>query len=218
MYDKGVYYPIWGVCLGIETMAFWAFDPIVDPKSRCHDTNPKMMTFNFTDQAPSSKLFRDMPKNVFEALAEKPMAGHFHKFGVSMKMYELSKDFQELFVVLATNHDARGMEFISIMEARHYPFYALQWHPEKVHFMDKLVAAKDLQQPVEAFAMNKYMSHFYCKKRVRITTAFCQRLKEQGFCLRSTKPKKSFMSLLIELLLQTLSSLGLMMMLVTMIE
>ena len=78
--------------------------------------------------------------------------------------------------------------------------------------MDKLVAAKYLQQPVKAFAMNKYMSHFCCKKRVKITTAFCQRLKKQGFCLRNMKPQKSFMSLLIELVLQTLSALGLMMM------
>ena len=192
MYDKGIYYPIWGVCLGIETMAFWAFDPIIDPKSRCHDTNPKMMTLNFTDQAPSSKLFRDMPKNVFEALAEKPMAGHFHKFGVSMKMYELSKDFQELFAVLATNHDARGMEFISIMEARHYPFYALQWHPEKVHFMDKLVAAKDLQQPVEAFAMNKYMSHFLLQEACKNNNSFLSEAERARFLFEKYETQEEF--------------------------
>jgi gamma-glutamyl hydrolase len=32
---------------------------------------------------------------------------------------------------LATNLDKEGVEFISAMEAKNYPFYATQFHPEK---------------------------------------------------------------------------------------
>ena len=32
---------------------------------------------------------------------------------------------------LATNFDLEGLEFISTMEAKKYPFYDTQFHPEK---------------------------------------------------------------------------------------
>ena len=38
---------------------------------------------------------------------------------------------QNFFDVLATNEDRNGVEFASLMEAKHYPFFTSQFHPEK---------------------------------------------------------------------------------------
>ena len=38
------------------------------------------------------------------------------------------------FRVLAVNVDSHGTEFASLMEARNYPFYGSQFHPEKNAF------------------------------------------------------------------------------------
>jgi gamma-glutamyl hydrolase len=35
------------------------------------------------------------------------------------------------FRVIATNKDENGIKFISIVESKLYPFYGVQFHPEK---------------------------------------------------------------------------------------
>jgi gamma-glutamyl hydrolase len=36
-----------------------------------------------------------------------------------------------MFNVLVVNHDAEGLEFVSCVEGKRYPFYASQFHPER---------------------------------------------------------------------------------------
>jgi hypothetical protein len=36
--------------------------------------------------------------------------------------------------LLSVNHDLEGQEFVSTLEARDYPFFASQFHPEKNMF------------------------------------------------------------------------------------
>ena len=36
-----------------------------------------------------------------------------------------------MFDVLSTNKDKKGTAFVSTIEAKKYPFYGVQWHPEK---------------------------------------------------------------------------------------
>ena len=49
----------------------------------------------------------------------------------NFKKYESLHNFWD---VLATNMDFDGVEFISLMEAKHYPIWVSQYHPEKVSF------------------------------------------------------------------------------------
>ena len=41
--------------------------------------------------------------------------------------------------MLIQARDRKGREFVAIIEARHYPFYGVQWHPERDSSMDALV-------------------------------------------------------------------------------
>ena len=40
----------------------------------------------------------------------------------------------DFWTILATNTDKDGLEFISALEAKDYPFYATQFHPEKIAY------------------------------------------------------------------------------------
>ena len=44
--------------------------------------------------------------------------------------FEMEKFWQ----VFSVNHDNEGTEFISAMEAKEFPFFATQFHPEKNSF------------------------------------------------------------------------------------
>lgn len=41
---------------------------------------------------------------------------------------------KDSFKILSINYDRNGMEYISSIEHIKYPFYALQFHPEKIVF------------------------------------------------------------------------------------
>ena len=192
MNDRGIYYPIWGICLGLEVMASWPYEPRIDPKSVTRGTNPKMMTLNFTESARSSKIFGAMPEKLYRDMQTIAMAANFHKYGVAIKTYQQSEAFQELFTVTSTNHDDNGMEYIATMEARNYPFYAFQWHPEKVHFMDTLVPAKDLKQPHEAFAMHRYMSDFLISEARKNNNSFLSNVERERFLFERFETQYEF--------------------------
>ena len=41
---------------------------------------------------------------------------------------------QNFWRIISTNKDSNGLEFISMLEAKHYPFWGVQYHPEKNNF------------------------------------------------------------------------------------
>lgn len=49
-----------------------------------------------------------------------------------MKKYPI---IQEFFDILSINSDKNGIQFISTIEAKNFPFYGTQFHPEKNIFM-----------------------------------------------------------------------------------
>ena len=192
MNDRGIYYPIWGVCLGLQNMATWAFQPRIDPVSICSGVNPKMMTLNFTEDARKSRLFGDMPAEIYDALANDEIASNFHSYGLAMDFYNSAPVLKDMFMVTSTNHDDAGMEFVSSMEARDYPFYGLQWHPEKVSFMDTLVAARDLEQPDSAFTMSRWMSDYLREEANKNNNSFLSIEEQERFHFKRYETREKF--------------------------
>ncbi|XP_069387608.1 gamma-glutamyl hydrolase-like isoform X2 [Paralichthys olivaceus] len=128
--DASDYFPIWGSCLGFQQLTFLtAKENLLTPT----DTQAVALPLNLTQKAYSSRLFQSFPEDVLRSLAEESLAPHFHKFGLSTKNYSENARLKKFYKVLSTNHDGKT-EFISTMEAYRYPFYALQWHPEKTQF------------------------------------------------------------------------------------
>ena len=42
------------------------------------------------------------------------------------------------FKIVSTSKDRKNRKFVSTIEGRHYPFYGVQWHPERSSEMDEL--------------------------------------------------------------------------------
>ena len=56
---------------------------------------------------------------------------NIHNYGIHLTDFYKEKNLSDLFNVIATNVDDEGVEYVSITEAKHFPFYTVQFHPER---------------------------------------------------------------------------------------
>ncbi|KAL0482347.1 peptidase C26 [Acrasis kona] len=130
--DKGDYFPVWGTCLGFEMLHIFAseiFDRTVLSSYDAWDISYPLV---WSQGHKESKMFSGLLQDhrVFDDLSKYNSTMNYHKFGVSPETYKTNTKLNEYFKILATNSDRQGKEFISIVESKKYPIYAVQFHPE----------------------------------------------------------------------------------------
>lgn len=130
-YDAGDYFPVWGTCQGFELLATITAKQDVMSKYSAEDLP---LPLNFTKGFSNSRLFGNLPKDVYDDLLNKNVTENFHQYGLSPEVYEKNTNLKNFYKVLSTNNDRNGKEFVSTIEAYKYPIYGTQWHPEKTMF------------------------------------------------------------------------------------
>lgn len=128
--DKGDYFPVWGTCLGHELLTYLTSGEILLVNTK---TNGFSLPLNFTSAAKHSRLFKNLPTDLFHAFANEPLTSNFHVWSISMENFTKNEKLYNFYNILTTNTDDE-LEFISTMEAYKYPIYGVQWHPEKNPF------------------------------------------------------------------------------------
>lgn len=117
--DHGRYFPIWGSCLGFEYLVLMGKDV---PLSRFFDhiqshKRSGKNTIRFTSNA--SRLKRFFPLKLRNAMACIPCATHHHNLGF---------DITPVPHIRIVSVDSG---FINMIEYTDYPFYGVQFHPER---------------------------------------------------------------------------------------
>lgn len=128
--DVGDFFPIWGTCQGFQQLTVLTAKKNVLTLT---DTSAVALPLTFTPEAQSSRLLRTFPKDLLQSLAQENITANFHFWSLSKQNYSRNTKLKRFYKVLSTNTDGKT-EFISTMEAYHYPLYAVQWHPEKSPF------------------------------------------------------------------------------------
>ncbi|CAL8345288.1 unnamed protein product [Lota lota] len=125
--DGGDYFPIWGTCFGMQLLtALVAGENLLTLTPAENITLP----LNLTAYVHSSRMFKGFPSEVMTALSREPLTGNFHNFGITIKTFAENEKLHKFYTVLSTNVAENGATFVSTMEAKSYPFYGVQWHPE----------------------------------------------------------------------------------------
>ncbi len=128
---KGDNFPVWGTCLGFELMILVASGTNSILKSGCNCTHYNAR-LDFSERAQFSRLFSQYPANELYSLAVNPLTYNNHKIYVTTKTFYANRNLRELFDVLATSRSKDGkLVYIAAIEGKKYPFYAVQFHPEK---------------------------------------------------------------------------------------
>ena len=130
MNDNGIVFPLWGTCQGHQLMMLLGSQnsKIIQPTPRWFF--PDNLKFNTTNLK-ISKLFKHFPASMIEKLETLPLTYNIHNYGIHLADFYKEKELSNLFRVITTNIDDKGVEYLSITEAKNYPFYTVQFHPER---------------------------------------------------------------------------------------
>ncbi|KAM7019199.1 LOW QUALITY PROTEIN: gamma-glutamyl hydrolase [Tautogolabrus adspersus] len=129
--DKGDFFPIWGTCMGMQLLTVLVAGENLLTKTTAENM---ALPLNLTTEAGSSRMFSGLSEELMKALAQEPLTGNFHHYGITLQTFQENEKLQSFFSVLSTNVAENQALFISTLEAKRYPFYGVQWHPEVNRF------------------------------------------------------------------------------------
>lgn len=90
------------------------------------------------------------------------------------------------FDILATNQDRNGLEFISAYESKDYPFYGVQWHPEKAQY--EFVRNKNIPHSLNSVKVAQYFANFFVEEARRNDHSFDTWEEEQEALIYNYNP------------------------------
>ncbi|XP_071751595.1 gamma-glutamyl hydrolase isoform X2 [Centroberyx gerrardi] len=127
---KGDFFPVWGSCLGFEQLTYLTSGKLLLSYT---NTSGVALPLIFTNETKESRLFEGFPADLMAALASEPLTENSHKWSLTTESYNGNEELKKFYKVLSTNTDGK-VEFVSTVEAYHFPIYGTQWHPEKNAF------------------------------------------------------------------------------------
>ncbi|XP_038147329.1 zgc:171566 [Cyprinodon tularosa] len=180
--DAGDYFPIWGTCQGFQQLSV-----LTARKNLLTLTKTKAVALPLllTPVAQSSRLFRNFPKDVLQSLANENITSNFHSWSLSMQNYSRNGKLKRFYKVLSTNSDGEK-EFISTMEAYRYPFYAVQWHPEKSPF--EWIDKPGMVHTVAAVRVSFYTGSFFVSEAMKSQHRFSNPAEEDKALIYNFSP------------------------------
>jgi len=161
---RGDYFPIWGTCMGFQFLTILAAeDPAV--LGTGFDSYNFPIPLNFTQLASTSRLFSEAGPSLMTAYATLPITMNNHHDGVLPETYVNNAKLSAFFNVLSTNVDRKGRLFASTIEAKAFPIFAAQWHPEKNNY--EWTTAERIPHTGVAVRASQYPANFFvdeCRK------------------------------------------------------
>ena len=162
--DKGKYTPIWGGCMGMQQLMIIADgkDDLEKLLQRFDSYDNLLSRLEFTQDGLNSRMIRDMTQKQIFKLSKRKCTLNNHKMGLSPYKFKSHKKLNKFFKIVSTSVDRKNKVYVSTIEARHYPFYGVQWHPERSSEMDYFVKffIKEMRKNPKKRSKNKTKKMF----------------------------------------------------------
>ncbi|XP_048514999.1 uncharacterized protein LOC105689661 [Athalia rosae] len=192
MNNEGIYFPIWGTCLGFELLTYVAAGG-VEHRSACSSKN-QALPLEFVSGYESSRMFENAPPLIIDILSQNHVTGNYHQYCVTrddLKRVNLESKFK----VLSINHDWNGFEFISAIEHVSLPFYGVQFHPEKNLY--EWVRKTNITHSFEASLASQYFANFFVEEARKNLNSFPNNSDLEyliyNYPITFTAPKSSYL-------------------------
>lgn len=126
----GLYFPVWGTCLGFEFLLQYA-------------GGPTFLESGFDSENVSLPLYEVEPRElyadpiVYLTVTQRNVTMNNHQLGVSPDRFRDNNLASQLWDITSINTDSNGQPFVSTIEPHHpdiFPIYGVQYHPEKNAF------------------------------------------------------------------------------------
>ena len=139
--DKGFYFPVWGCCMGFQQMLIIADgkDNLTTLLGEFDSMKNYMTNIELTPEGKKSRIIKGLDEDTFKKITRKNSTLNNHSMGITPKDFNNNSGISEFYKNVGTSVDRKGVEFVAIIEANDYPFYGVQWHPERNSEMDAFV-------------------------------------------------------------------------------
>jgi len=171
----GDFFPIWGTCLGFEMMVLMANEG-KPYRAACNSTE-QALPLELEEGWEESRLLGGASNEVIDQLTSLPVTVNFHRWCLTRENF--TRDAMDNFwSLLSVNSDLEGMEFISTLEAKEFPFYATQFHPEKNMF-EWAPWHTSIPHSREATSVSLYMVEYFVEEARKSSHQFPSRAAEE---------------------------------------
>merc|ERR1711962_829360 len=126
--DAGEIFPEWGTCNGFELLTVLSSKDI-SRLTDC-DSQDDAVPLNFLPTWEHSNIFSSAPPDVIREITEEKITINFHNHCMTPANFT-KYGMDEFRNPLSYNYDRHNLEYLSTIEAKHYPFIGTQFHPEK---------------------------------------------------------------------------------------
>lgn len=157
--NKGDYFPVWGTCLGFEFMNIVVAGNI-DVLTH-FDAENISLPVHFTSYADSSRLLNFQSEEdriaMMEWLGNNDVTENYHHYGISVDLFNENSLLSDFYFNIGSSTDRNGLDFVTAIEAKQYPFYALQFHPERSLF--EWSPTENIDHSANTVASSQYFSY-----------------------------------------------------------
>ena len=119
--NRGVYYPVWGTCLGFYDMAMFEGGRDCLGEFDAHQQNDPI---KFIVNPLESKLWRNLGERAYN-FEKYNITYNSHAQGAGLDTFKTNQGLKDAFRPLSTAIDNAGKVYVSSMEGIKYPFYAV---------------------------------------------------------------------------------------------
>ena len=159
--DKNTYFPMFLICQGFELVHILMAN---NTKILSDYTAMKyFIPMEINNNTRSSNMYSKLDEKDFQTFTKSNSTVHYHKYGFEPELYNKYKIFSDFFNINSFGYDRNGKKFIGSVEAKKYPIYAVQYHPEKVKY-DRNIPSNSIVNSKEAFEMSKKLADFFIEE------------------------------------------------------
>jgi gamma-glutamyl hydrolase len=127
--DQGHYYPAWGTCLGYENMIAYTADEGFGSWG-IYDYHAVSLPLTFLKKPEDTKMFKGLGKYAYE-FAKNNFTYNSHHYGIAPETFKTDAGLAKFWDVTSESFMPNGTAFTASIEAKNYPIFGTQFHPEK---------------------------------------------------------------------------------------
>ncbi|CAD8126009.1 unnamed protein product [Paramecium sonneborni] len=139
----GQFYPLLGICQGFQLINYIASSYYEVLTRMTDDLGQQRLLEIVPDE--ESFVLKSIDSITLDYLQNIDGPYYSHNWGVVQQTYEKAYSLGAFFKITAFSRDGIDLKYIAICEARDFPIYGYQFHPEKHQFEWKTKATHDVQ-------------------------------------------------------------------------
>lgn len=182
--NNGDFFPVWGTCLGFELLLYLSAGRknFLTP---CNSYN-RASSLKFLSDASVSRLYQRAPNDVLKTLSKEKSTSNFHHWCMTKENLTASS-LNNFYRPLATSTDDDGLEFVATIEAIDYPFWGVQFHPEKnvYEWGANLTSVPHWPSAIKA---GQYFAEFFVNQARKSQHRFASRQEEATYLIYNYAP------------------------------